>query len=332
MGAFAALFIPVMIVCYFFVLAIIFFVLFNMDGIIVSLTHNRHKKLLMGANISVLGLIILYFIFAKIFGDAVYRGGTIALLLAGIIVPGCIFNMIILRFFHKKERKGVKVRNVVCVLFVVLSVFVFNAGSKKILGISPLGLWYSAAADEYLEYENYYRIMKRTVMDYTYDNGDDSDKVYRQLKKRLERKDSDINKRNRQKPYYAILNVCEDRYGEYSIKRYDMLKLLVEHGADVTVRDEDGQCVLHRLCCAYDSEEELYRCFKLLIEHDADVNAKVEGNGATVLEYIDSDIENSNTENDFEAKKGLEKIRKLLLDNGAVEEDTEEPESEEAEK
>lgn len=332
MGAFAVFFLPVMIVCFLFYLAIIFFALLNIDGVIASLTHNRHKKLLMRVDIAILCLIVTYYILVKIFGGIVYRGLTLDATLLLFVVPVCILDIIIKKFCHKRVRDKVKILNVIGILLVVLGLCLYHIGNEKIFGTNPFTEYCSELRNEYLEYENYYRIMKRTVMDYTYDNGDDSDKVYRQLKERLERKDSDINKRNRQKPYYAILNVCEDRYGEYSIKRYDMLKLLVEHGADVTVRDEDGQCVLHRLCCAYDSEEELYRCFKLLIEHDADVNAKVEGNGATVLEYIDSDIENSNTENDFEAKKGLEKIRKLLLDNGAVEEDTEEPESEEAEK
>lgn len=319
MGAFAAiLVVPVLIVCYLFILVVLFFLVFNVDGIIASLTHNRHKKLLMRVDAVLLCLTALYYILARIFGDAVYRGPMIDILLIGLMVPAWIFDMLIMKFFHKKERTKIKLRNAVCVLLVVLGIFAFNTGIEKMCGIAPLKAWGTEMIDEYLDYTNYCRIMKITVMSYTYDNGDNPDRVYHQLKRRLERKDSDINKRNGQEPYYAILNVCEDRSGRHSDRRYDMLKLLVEHGADVNVLDEDGENVLGRLCYSYIEEEEIYRCFKLLIENGADVNV----GRNTVLFHINYMIEDRELSGDLEAKRSLEKIRKLLVDNGAVE-DTE---------
>lgn len=59
----------------------------------------------------------------------------------------------------------------------------------------------------------------------------------------------------------------------------EMIQLLIEHGADVNVKDEKGKTPLH-ITAVTPSVEKM----QLLIEHGADVNA-VDANGKTPLDY-----------------------------------------------
>lgn len=318
-GMFSAIVIVVAFSYYLVILAVVFFLLFHVDGIIASLTHNRHKKLFMKINAAMLCLTIVYFFLEVILGGLLFRGIAINMILAAL-VPVWIFNMVVLRFCHKGERRKVKFSNIVCASLAIIAIISANRGIYHVWEVKPVELCRDMVADEYQQYANYYRINKKTVMSYTYDDGHNPDKVYNQLKKRLEKKDSDINERDKQKPYYAILNVCQDRGGRHSSRRYDMLKLLVEHGADVNVQDENRENTVLRLSDAIqedDDLEEVYRCFQLLIENDATVNVGASDGRATALDRIDYLIENDIDYDDRE-RESLEKIRTLLLDSGAM--------------
>lgn len=91
----------------------------------------------------------------------------------------------------------------------------------------------------------------------------------------------------------------------------DMIKLLLEHGADVNGADGDGFTAL--MCAAYKGSSELVN---ILIDHGADPNMKTRHDGATALRFaIDSQCEEViNILNGYEkARLENESLQKAII-------------------
>ena len=85
--------------------------------------------------------------------------------------------------------------------------------------------------------------------------------------------------------------------GGRHLKGSSVLRLLLEHGADVNVRTHGGWTSLH-FASLYEAPEDV----RVLLEHGADVEAKRD-NGKTTLQFAIS--------------RGQDKIVKLLREHGA---------------
>jgi serine/threonine-protein phosphatase 6 regulatory ankyrin repeat subunit A/serine/threonine-protein phosphatase 6 regulatory ankyrin repeat subunit B len=112
----------------------------------------------------------------------------------------------------------------------------------------------------------------------------------------------------------------------------ELVKYLVEHGADVNAKDEKNMTALHYAAILYLSE-----IFMYLVEHGADINEKDENN-RTALHYaaerglleivkylvkhgadINAKDEKNKTALHYAAKRGLSKIVRYLVQHGANE-------------
>ena len=85
----------------------------------------------------------------------------------------------------------------------------------------------------------------------------------------------------------------------------ECVKLLLEHGADINIKENYGWTALH-MACRYCNEDSSIECVKLLLEHGADVNAK-ENDGWTALHLA---CRYCNEDSSIECVK-------LLLEHGA---------------
>ena len=181
-----------------------------------------------------------------------------------------------------------------------------------------------------LQYYNCYNGKKTTVIDYTYDNGVNSEEIYKRLKKRLEKNASDINEKTDTLSNYAIINVCLDDYSNYSSKRYDMLKLLIDYGADVNIQNNNGNTPLLQLhypaSYVRDEEQDIQnwiKCAQLLLDNGADPYLQ-DSRGYTIFDYVKETLKNyESLEMDEEDKtnfKAMKKLKKLLIEYGYEEE------------
>ena len=86
--------------------------------------------------------------------------------------------------------------------------------------------------------------------------------------------DADINARNA----YGGTSLFDASEGEY-LQDGSILRLLLEHGAEINAQKKDGQSPLHRA-----SRKGALEVVRLLLEHGADVEAK-NNHGKTALQY-----------------------------------------------
>ena len=174
-----------------------------------------------------------------------------------------------------------------------------------------------------IENYKYYYGKKTTLVDYTLDDGTNSERVYKKLKKRLEKDDSDINEKSDKYDCYAINSVCE----KYSTVTYKKLKLLIEHGADVNVQDSDGRTPIYILCCSQRINEEFdvdswLKSVDLLLKNGADLTIE-DMYHQSIFEEINQEcksLEYSNVKEQEPKLRAMKKLKNLLIEYGYEEE------------
>ena len=318
MGAFSIFiigFIAIIVLIIFYISNAVFVI--NLDGILSVKCHNKHKKALVICNIGCVVFWLLYIglqllhvpVFSKI-GFHIFMG---------IMLPVCIFNTFIFSLMHRKKGEKVKKRNVI---FTLIGFLLFVAAGALVVYV-PYDIMYG----EVLEFK-YYHGKKKSLVDYTLDDGTNSKKVCEKLKKRLEKDDSDVNESNAEHEY-AIHNACLDKYLNYSPRRYEILKLLIEHGADVNMPDDSGERPLYILCEyeAYTCDDKLdtdnwLKCVKLLLDNGADPTIE-DKEVESVCNYVkEKERDYEYASNEFKEKKyeAMHKLKNLLIEYGYEEE------------
>ena len=316
MGAFAIILLPIILFIFYGGNAIL---VTNLDGILSRTFHNKHKKPLVILHIALLGF-SLFHIILQLLGLPVISETALNIVI-GLLFPILIFNILIFSKMHKQALEKIRIHNVILmpigllmflIIIVVIHMLLFETFQYE------------------LQYYNCYNGKKTTVIDYTYDNGVNSEEIYKRLKKRLEKNASDINEKTDTLSNYAIINVCLDDYSNYSSKRYDMLKLLIDYGADVNIQNNNGNTPLLQLhypaSYVRDEEQDIQnwiKCAQLLLDNGADPYLQ-DSRGYTIFDYVKETLKNyESLEMDEEDKtnfKAMKKLKKLLIEYGYEEE------------
>ena len=317
MGAITIIFVPILLgILYVGNLILVT----NLDGILSRICHNKHKKPLIILQVTLIVLSLAHVILQLLDMPVIFRY-TLDVVL-GLMFPILVANIIIFSVMHKKEPEKLRIHNIIFAPIGVLMV-----GWIVVFVFSMLG---GVFQDE-LEYFNYYHGKKITVLDYTIDDGTNSKKVYKRLKKRLEEDDSDINEKDKLSSNYAIINVCLDNHSNYSSKRYDMLKLLIEHGADVNMQNAEGDTPLLRLhyYSSYIDGKNTdvdgwLACAKLLLDNGADPFLQ-DDRGYDIFDYVNENLEYyvpRATEEELQETEleAMTKLKELLIEYGYEEE------------
>lgn len=316
MGAITIIFVPILLgILYVGNLILVT----NLDGVLSRICHNKHKKPLIILQV-ILIVLSLAHVILQLLGMPVIFRYTLDIVL-GLMFPILVANIIIFSVMHKKEPEKLRIHNVIfapigLLMVGVIVVFVFSM--------------LDGVFQDELEYFNFYHGKEITVLDYTIDDGTNSEKVYKRLKKRLEKDDSDINEKDKLSSNYAIINVCLDKYSNYSSKRYDMLKLLIEHGADVNVQNENGKTALlqlHYYSSYIDDEktdvDDWLACAKLLLDNGADPFLQ-DDRGYDIFDYVNENLEyyDPQTEEEWQKTefKAMNQLKELLIEYGYEEE------------
>ena len=104
-----------------------------------------------------------------------------------------------------------------------------------------------------------------------------SDSLLNCLQILLQRKDIDVNTRDKSGQWNAIMNVCRHYSGE---KLPEIVILLLERGADV---DDENTNALILVCTNYKQEAGLLQLVRLFLRHNINLNANDTKNGGNAL-------------------------------------------------
>lgn len=293
MGAISVILAPFLLFwsyCLFFIFSL------NLDGILSCFFANKHKIIFVRLNgfFLILSLLCLITGFFGLLPES--RTFNIIILL---FIPVELLNIFAFRFFHNKGVDFIRFRNVIGCLVGILPFML----SFVLLFHSEIGYFY-LAKDELRDSMKYRGVYRLNLIDYIYDDGSHSDKVFDDFLERLKKDDSDVNRKvqvsqnGEEYDTYLINSICVDENGYHSPYRYEMLKLLIEHGADVNVQDSYGCSPLMYLCrrravMEHDGSEiseDIYECCELLLEKGADISLK-DQDGETVISQIDHELE-----------------------------------------
>ena len=292
----------------------------NADGILSKMTRNRHKKVLIPCHVLLVFLLVLYFALIG-FPWFVWKSERITTIVL-LLFPCVIIDFLVLFLGHRKGVEKIQARNIVGTILGIVPVVC----ALLFFVLSPVLDVKEEFRENRQEYETYLgQSMGEPVIAFTWTNDEYAEEILQRLRERLEYKDSDVNDYAEEYPHYAILGVCKGQ----SPLRYEMLKVLIEHGADVNVSLEAdyGITPIMALCSI---EEEVFeeesvccltvsQCISLLLENGADPCEK-NSDGGTALDMLELSMQyckfaDMNEEYRQKCLVELEKTHSLLKQN-----------------
>ncbi len=297
----------------------------NLDGIFSKITGNRHKKVLIPCHVGIVLLGIAYFLLSK-FPWFVWKSQRISSVMLWLL-PCVVIDFLVLFLGHRKRVDKWQVRNIVGTILGIIPVVC----ALLFFVLSPVLDVKQEFQQNREMYERYLgQDMEEPVVAFTRNNDEYAEEILQRLIERLEYKDSDVNDYAEEYPHYAVLGVCKGQ----SPFRYEMLEVLIEHGADVNVSVEEDYNItpLMALCSIdaedFEKEKECYRtvsrCVSLLLENGAD-SSKKNSDGGTALDMLELSIQyckfaDINEEYQQTCLAELEQAKEMLKQNMAKKE------------